>query len=217
MDIDIWHPALKRHPQTQHLQKKYGLHKTHTALFAGRIHPGKGIHFLLEAADRIRQKWPTFKLLILGKPGHKKETGIAYLNALKKYASRMSGAVEFIGHVEHATTPYYYAASNMVIAPSIFEEGFCKSVAEAMSTGVPVIASRHGAFPELIDHSQSGFLIDSPQNIAQIAQYMNQILNNEQLQNRMGEAARNTIETHFTKTLRIKKLKTLYAQLQKTV
>jgi glycosyltransferase involved in cell wall biosynthesis len=69
----------------------------------------------------------------------------------------LAGRVRHVGYVADADRRALYEGARLLIQPS-FEEGFGLTVLEAMSIGVPVIASNRGALPELIDNA--GVLID---------------------------------------------------------
>jgi glycosyltransferase involved in cell wall biosynthesis len=62
----------------------------------------------------------------------------------------------------------YYAAADVLVLPSMFQETFGLVVLEAFSAGLPVIAFRSGGVPELIDHQRNGLLIDQGDEAALI-------------------------------------------------
>src|SRR5207244_3904301 len=71
----------------------------------------------------------------------------------------LEGRVVFTGYVPEAEKAAHFRLADMFLFPSAME-GFGFSVAEAMSAGVPVVASDRGSIPELVAEGQSGFVCD---------------------------------------------------------
>jgi len=74
-----------------------------------------------------------------------------------------------------------------------FEDGYNMAMLEAMAAGLPVLGNRHPTSP--IVHGVSGFLSDDP---AQLHSYANKLLRDRELAKRMGTAARQVVEQHFS-------------------
>jgi glycosyltransferase involved in cell wall biosynthesis len=76
-----------------------------------------------------------------------------------KAASNNFGNVIFVGKVENRELNTYYNAADLVIVPSLYEEGFGRVVLEALSCGTPVMASNRGGIPEALNQSV-GMLVE---------------------------------------------------------
>ena len=70
-----------------------------------------------------------------------------------------SNNIFFIGSVDNRNLPQYYNASDLVIVPSQYEEGYGRVILEALSCGTPVVASNRGGIGEALD-SSVGMLIE---------------------------------------------------------
>ena len=92
----------------------------------------------------------------------------------------------------------FYAASDIGIFPSIGDEAFGITIAEAMSCGKPVIASHIGGIPEVVGNEESCGIIVPPADVAALAKAMNKLANSPELRTRMGEASRLRIERLFS-------------------
>jgi L-malate glycosyltransferase len=125
-------------------------------LSVGRIAPNKAIEDTIAALLVTRQHSdPAATLLIIGKPAT-----TSYVEALHRYVASLglSDAVTFGGHASDATVAAAYAQADVLVVTSV-HEGYCVPVVEAMSVGLPVVAFRQGALPEVL--GAGGVLVDS--------------------------------------------------------
>ncbi|HEY3431451.1 MAG TPA: glycosyltransferase family 4 protein [Rhodocyclaceae bacterium] len=160
--------------------------------FAGRLVGWKGLSVAVEAlASPLLVQLPT-KLLIVGAGSD--------LPRLQEKATRLGVTQRVIFHepVSHQRLPALYRAADVGIFPSIGDEAFGITVAEAMACGLPVVASYIGGIPEVVGNEGScGFLV-SPGKPAHLAQVMTQLAQDHPLRDRLGRAARERIVSHFT-------------------
>jgi UDP-glucose:(heptosyl)LPS alpha-1,3-glucosyltransferase len=89
----------------------------------------------------------------------------------------------------------YYAAADAFVFPSPYED-FGMVISEAMASGLPVIAGREAGAAELIEHEREGFLLDTPSNPEEIAQYLSRLITEPALGQTIGRAARKKIENY---------------------
>jgi glycosyltransferase involved in cell wall biosynthesis len=185
-------------------------------LCVGRISPEKGIHILLDAFELIIRKFPNIALTIVGPEWVAPREDItdlsleediiaglapfysnSYLVQLKrKLSPDAAKRVTFAGLVAHRDVPAFYKEADIYIGPSLYES-FGVSIIEAMTAGVPVVATRVGAVPEVISEGESGLVVDS-NNPRAIADAVVKLLTNSQLRNSMSFAAREMIWKRFS-------------------
>ena len=116
--------------------------------YIGRIEEAKGIEVLLRAASRLRN--PAWRLRIAGRAPRPE-----YLTQLQ---SRFPlPQVEFVGF---ARPEDFYPSIDVLVIPSLWNEPFGVVAYEAMGFGRPVIGSRRGGIPEIIEGSGAGWLFD---------------------------------------------------------
>jgi glycosyltransferase involved in cell wall biosynthesis len=130
-------------------KKELGLESDFVVLFVGRLLEIKGVKVLLEVARRFADV-KSMLFVFVGDGPLSNEVAVA------------SGNLEnvlYIGKVEIKELISYYNAADVVIVPSIYEEGFGRVILEALSCGTPVIASNRGGIPEALD-SSVGMLIE---------------------------------------------------------
>lgn len=124
--------------------------------YCGRIEKVKGLDVLLEAMVLIQKKDPTIKLLIVGDGSEK--------DKLKYKYSKLTN-VRWIGEVVNPQK--YYKKARLLVLPSRYE-GISNTLLEAMSYGIPVIATNVGGNSEVIEDTVDGLLVSSenPQELA---------------------------------------------------
>jgi len=121
-------------------------------LFVGRLIEEKGVKLLFEVAKNIKE----FEFYIVGD---------GPLRGDVSRAAEENDNLHFVGLVDDQYLPLWYNASDVLVVPSIGEEGFGRVIIEALACGVPVIGSNLGAIPEAIK-SDVGIIVDpNPQDI----------------------------------------------------
>ena len=138
-----------------------------------------------------------------------------FLWALKRRASQMGDAVVFTGYVDHSRTPHFYAAADVTAAPSLCNEAFGKVIVESMASGVPVISSRRGGIPEVVDDGVDGILMDDPRDVNSLARHIVALLEDADRRRQMGAAARRKAVERFAKPIRLGRVRAFYRFLEK--
>ncbi len=123
-------------------------------LFLGTIEPRKNLGVLFRAYARVLASRPTAPPLVLAGPTVEQSTGILQ----PMHEAPLAGHVRHLGYVGEAPRRKLFEAASMLVIPSL-EEGFGIPALEAMAAGVPVIASRRGALPEVV--GDAGTLVDA--------------------------------------------------------
>lgn len=157
-------------------------------LTVARLLERKGIQHLLEAIGR---PFPLdVELKVIG-------TG-SYQEALKRQAVEfgVSEYVEFKGFIDRDSLPAHYREADLFVLPSQ-TESFGLVFAEAMATGLPVLATRVGGIPELIRSGTEGILVN-PESPAEIREVLEHLMQNRALLAEMGAAGRRRIEEKYT-------------------
>ncbi|MDO8281052.1 MAG: glycosyltransferase family 4 protein [Thermodesulfovibrionia bacterium] len=189
VDTAKFHPML---PDAE-LKRSIGINEGETVfIFAGRLVGWKGVKHIVEAMGFEAVRKLPVKLLIIGNGPEKKR--------LEKMSSEMglNERVVFLDFVPHGELPRYYSVADAAIYPSIGDEAFGISIAEAMACGKPVIASHIGGIPEVTGNDGScGFLV-SPTSPDEIAEKIVFLACNAAARSRMGESARLRVSENFT-------------------
>ena len=168
--------------------------------------PEKGIQHLIDAIALLVTRFGHYDLLVLiiGEGG--------YRETLEQKAVQLgvSPYITFLGR--RSDVHDIIAASDVVAVPCTWEESFGLIIAEAMAGGKPVVASRTGGIPELIDDGVTGFLV-SPGNSKQLAQFLHRLLSNPDERMRMGKAGYKKAHQMFDLVKQVDKLVDLYSEI----
>jgi len=109
-------------------------------LFISRLIPKKGTRIII----KIAQKLPQIKFTIIGS-GPESD----YISNQKL------PNINFLGKVNNKDLINHYSDSSLFIQPALYQEGFTRTIMEAIACGIPVIASNIGTIPEIVDPSVS--------------------------------------------------------------
>lgn len=170
------------------------------ALFVGRLTPEKGVLEMIAAWDRL----PQAKLLIVG-------DGPLY-GAAFEAASRSAANIKLLGQLDSHETMSYMKAARLLVFPSRWYEPFGMGLLEAAGCGVPAIASRIGAIPEIVTDRQSGLLFD-PDNFDEMVEQVHWAWAHPADMEQMGVAARQRFLRDFTAEKNYDDLIAVYGKL----
>ncbi|MEM7348884.1 MAG: glycosyltransferase, partial [Chloroflexota bacterium] len=131
------------------------------------------------------------------------ERQVEHLNLVNK--------VIFTGFIPEADKPAYYNLADVVVCPS-FLEGFGLTAAEAMSCGIPVVASDAGSLREVVLDLETGYIV--PQNdVSLFAARIKNLLLDTDLRMKMGYSASKRVETKFRWHLAAQQAQGIYRDL----
>lgn len=160
--------------------------------YAGRMVGWKGLTYAIEALARPELAGIPVKLLLVGNG-----PSVRTLQTLAKQLGVVERIV-FHAAVPHRSLPDFYAASDIGIFPSIGDEAFGITIAEAMSCGKAVIASHIGGIPEVVGNEGSCGILVPPGSSIALARAIRKLVDSPQTRQQMGDASRIRIEHLFT-------------------
>jgi len=186
------------------LRRELGLSLTTPLVgFAGRLDYDKGVDILLQASKEILKKNHQVNIIIIG-------DGVERRN-LERLASNLgiSSQVHFTGFRDDI--PHILSTINIFVAPAR-RAGFELTLTEAMASGVPIVATKCGAIPEVVADGETGILVppEDPQAIAEAVIYL---LKNPRLRKKMGSAGRKRVKEMFTVERMVAQYEELYERL----
>ena len=184
---------------------KYGIDEDRSPIIVqvANLRPGKGYDLLLKAAAKLREEFPRLLVLCVGKDCMDGEL------QRQARALELHDTVLFPGYAANAHEALTLA--DVVTLPSRFES-FPVSILEAFAHARPVVASDVGGISEAVRDGENGLLI-AKDDVAALTDSLRRLLADPALRERMGRAARHTLEEHFTLTKMIDTLQETYERL----
>jgi glycosyltransferase involved in cell wall biosynthesis len=171
-------------------------------IMAGRLVHEKGYQYMIEAVEALDKDNIPFHLSIFGDGALKEDI----LNEIS--FRKLSDKISIIPTVSHKDLFQAIKLSDVFVMSSI-SEGFPMAPAEAMVLGVPVIATRVGGIPELIEDGVSGLLVP-PRNSKMLAQAIKNVLQDNNLKEMLASNGIKRIKNHFSSTIICNKLVNYY-------
>ena len=167
-------------------------------VYSGRLTKEKGIKDLVEAFLLLKS-YAKIKLLVIGGSfyGNDKSIQNPFMVELQQMAEKIQGRIVFTGFIEYENVPNYLRLANVAVVPSVWEEPFALTCAEAMAAGLPLIATRVGGIPEVC--GDAAILIDTSNNfVASLAQAIIKLFDNALERKNLGDRG-TAISNRFAK------------------
>lgn len=176
-------------------------------LFVGSITEVKNVLMLLQAVTVLRQEQSNIPLSVhlAGRT-----TSPGYERMLRDYIHKynLEPIVTFLGMLDRQSLLREYAECSVLVLPSL-QENAPMAIIEAMAVGKPVVATRVGGIPDLVDDKETGFLVDSGDFIS-MAQRLAMLLSDATLRYRMGDRGRQKALARFRVSEVASKYRELY-------
>lgn len=150
----------------------------------------KGVKELLEAARLVVSKIPQAHFALVGDGAQRNE----YLRLTASLG--LEDHVTWTGLLVNPVLEGAYSAAQVVCQVSCWQEAFGWTIAEAMACGKPLVATRVGGIPELVNDGETGYIIQ-PGDTQAIAEKIILLLRDPSLRRKMGAAGRRAVEIHF--------------------
>jgi glycosyltransferase involved in cell wall biosynthesis len=160
---------------------------------AGRLVRKKGFEYLIDAVLHLAGRWPSIRLAIAGEGDLRDE--------LEARAHRMAPVVTFLGARSQDDVGRLAAAADVVAVPSVHDlegnvDGLPNFALEAMATTTPVVATRVGGLADAIADGVTGRLVPE-RDAAALAGAIAGLLENDDVRQRLGQAARRAVIDRF--------------------
>jgi teichuronic acid biosynthesis glycosyltransferase TuaC len=159
-------------------------------VFLGAIARRKGVHELLSAFVSLAKREMNTHLIYIGSGPE--------LGGLVEEArsAGIAHRVHFAAQPSHADVPRWLSTGDVFALPS-YEEGLPLALLEAMSCGLPAVATRVGGIPEVVTEGETGVLV-RPKQVEPLAQALRYVLADEEMCHRMGARARRIVLERFS-------------------
>jgi glycogen synthase len=159
-------------------------------LFVGRLASNKGLLDLLEAFVPLARADPRAQLVLVGDDG-----GMAGAVDARLRSLGLDGRVRRVGHLSDEALATAYRSARALVLPSEYE-AFGLVLVEAMAQGTPVVATRVGGIPEIVEDGRTGLLVPPHQPPA-LGEALLRIWRDDELRRRLGEAGRTIVVPRY--------------------
>jgi colanic acid/amylovoran biosynthesis glycosyltransferase len=182
-------------------------------LQACRLVEKKGLELTIRSFSAFLEQYPNANLTIAGDGPLR--------GPLRELAAnlQLGSRIHFPGFVGQADLLTLYQNSHLFLHPSEQtpdgnREGVPNSLLEAMATGLPCIATRHGGIPEAIAHSESGILVPES-DLAGVEHWLGRLAADDHFRDSLGKRAAQVIKEKFDLRTQIEKLEMIYSDLRR--
>ncbi|MEM7165048.1 MAG: glycosyltransferase family 4 protein [Planctomycetota bacterium] len=156
-----------------------------------RVQPQRRFDLLLDTAELLRERCPRFRLIVIGR-GSK-------LEWVARQPARERGLLDqnvfFPGYFYDDEYPLMLRMLDAKLFMVPGTDGTARAVREALATGLPVVCTRRGMLPELVQDGETGYVIDeTPEDLAAAIQRLH---DDPALRQRLGAAARQYAQENF--------------------
>lgn len=173
-------------------------------LFLGRLREKKGVFDLVNAVPAILNVLPNVKFTLAGDGEIDKVRDLAA-------ALGVADNVDFPGWVDGAAKDALLAEADVLVLPSYFE-GLPICILEAMATGVPVVSTRVGGIPEVLEDGQCGLLLE-PGAVPALSEALILLLSNEAVCEKIVARAYLRVEQQYSARAIISALSRIYQNI----
>jgi glycosyltransferase involved in cell wall biosynthesis len=146
-------------------------------VYFGRMTPKKGVYMLISVFLRILKYHPQAKLTMIG-------SGELFVSLKTEFSSE---SIEFTGWIQREELELRLSQASVMCLPSE-DEGLPGSILEAMSLGLPILATDVGGIPEVIEHRKTGLLI-SPKDEEALFSSLMELANDPNFRENLGNGA----------------------------
>jgi len=201
VDPVVFGPKWERPAEAPSIRKDYGLQDEPVVLYAGKIRESKGVGVLLAAMHRIWEKLPRAALVLaggteFGRGRTKRET--PFFKKFRQQVSQAPGRVVLTGFVPHDRMAQIYLLGDVFAAPSQKPEGLPMVLLEAAASGLPLVATRMGGIPEVVQDGENGLLLDRPQDPEELADKIMALLTEADFRRRLARRGRELVLERFS-------------------
>jgi glycosyltransferase involved in cell wall biosynthesis len=185
-------PRLPSAAEVEAFRARFDLVGKRVIAIGGRLHEQKGVGQLLKMLALLARDFPDLRLIVMGKRD-------VYEREFAPAARELGVAERIVstGWLDGDELQAAYAATDVLVTPSICFDTFGMVNLEAMEHGRPVVATVFGGSPEVVRDGVTGWLAN-PFDVEEFAERIRRLLADPDARRRLGEAGRARLAEHFT-------------------
>jgi glycosyltransferase involved in cell wall biosynthesis len=202
IELDHFHPVSAE--EKRKIRKKWGINQKDAVIgMVSKLWEGKGHEILIRAFQEIKKEIKEARLVIVGE-GYLHDPLVSLVDRLG-----LTDSVLFTGFQMDVFE--IIATFDVTVLPSFFE-GMGRVLLEAMAMEKPVVASRVGGIPDLVEDGVNGFLV-SPGKIRELREGLLKVLCDRKLARKLGRQGRKRINDQFSAETMVQSIDKIYRKL----
>ncbi len=166
--------------------------------YMARICPEKGLHLLIEAFYQLTQKLGkgNVRLKVAGYLGGRDK---AYFDQISQQLKnwQIEDDFEYLGIVDRQEKIHFLNQIHVLSVPTVYRESKGLFVLESLANEVPVVLPNHGSFPELVQTTSGGILVE-PLSTKAIIKGITKIIQNPELREKLGQQGKQAVHQNYT-------------------
>jgi len=174
--------------------------------YVGWLIPIKGVTYLVNAMAEVVHRHPNSLLVLVGKGDEKGEEEIKLKEQVENLG--LADNVRFLGW--RSDVDEIMGCFDIFVLPSL-NEGMGRVLVEAMSAGLPIVASSVGGIPDLVKHEENGLLVP-PADAGALERAISDLLSDKPRRKRMGETGKRMCRPYSVEAM-VEKIDNLYSRL----
>ncbi len=185
----------------QAMRQRYGLGTAPVVLFVGKVRESKGVGVLLDAMAHVWSRLPQAVLLLAGGTEYgrgRTDRQTPFYRHLQEQIRQAAGRVIMTGFIPPRQIAAVYQAGDVFVGPSQVEEGLGIVFLEAAASGLPIIASKRGGIPEIVQPGLNGMLLERHDDVQELAALILEMLSDTPLQEKLGRQGCQWVRQQFT-------------------
>ena len=200
VDLQQYYPVWSAPAQEirNRIRSEYGINNSNVILYVSRFSPKKGSHLVLQAMTEVIKEHRQTVLLVVGSKWYGTDRVDDYVSYIYSLGKKIQGHIIFTGFIRPADIYKYYAAGDIFVCASQWEEPLARVHYEAMAAGLPIITTDRGGNPEVVKGYRNGLVLSNYEKPEEFAAAINFLLKKPHLANEMGQNGRRLAEDRFS-------------------
>ncbi|MGE8077669.1 glycosyltransferase family 4 protein [Peribacillus loiseleuriae] len=188
VDIEQFLPGY--HPKMQkirnEIRQEHGLENKTVIMFAGRLSHNKGVDRLIRALPELSKKFKDLAVVVVGSSWFSEDNVTDYVAYVRAMTKKLTIPVVTTGFVSPSVIQNWFAAADLFVCTSQWNEPLARVHYEAMAAGLPILTTARGGNPEVIQLNENGLVVENPENPIGFVEKITEILSDKSKMKNMG-------------------------------
>ncbi|MFG6150590.1 glycosyltransferase family 4 protein [Halobacillus sp. B23F22_1] len=198
------------------IREENGLSSKKVILYAGRLSPNKGIDVLVRAIPELAKKHDDIALVIMGSKWFSDNSITDYIAYVRALAERLPIPVIQTGYVSADKIQEWFAASDIFVCTSRWQEPLARVHYEAMAAAIPIVTTNRGGNTEVMESHKNGLIVEDPESTDEFVKHLSYLLSHPEKREEMGRYGRSLAEKHYTWDRVVSDIRQVWLQVERS-